>query len=221
MCLENNTCYRFEWYTDGIQIMKQNTVVAKIEDIKIFQFLFDAVEVVFPPIYSDDFGMLFSYKKYLDIYVHEQYKTTGNIMRGLSVRSEDLVNIISRENIYKCSNNTFLSYLYVCDGNHDCPGDIIQDEYGCKCNDTDHFTRTCKYVIINAEEMICSRFYYHGRYGDCHMYLTSTIGHDIFITINDTTKVEQFTCSNKELPSCAVRDICTYTLNKKWRHLPM
>ena len=61
--------------------------------------------------------------------------------------------------------------------------------------------------------MICSRFYYNGRDGDCHMYLTSTIGHDIFITINDTTKVEQLPCSNKELPSYAVRHICTYTLN--------
>ena len=53
---KNNTCYKFLWYKNQF-INKEKCYI----HIRNFQYVFDAVETTFPPIFSVDFKHVFSY----------------------------------------------------------------------------------------------------------------------------------------------------------------
>ena len=125
--LKNNLCYQFKWLTVGNQFAEQKTLQGKLRDIKKFKFLFEAVEavaVVFPPIFSDDLSLLFTYKRYFNA-----NEINNN---GLVVNVQGLNNIFINNHLFKCNKGNYISYLYVCDRNNDCPSETKQDESDCE-----------------------------------------------------------------------------------------
>ena len=217
--IKYNTCYQFLWYTARRQYkkIKINTI-----DIRIFQFLFDAVEVIFPPIFSHNFRQLLTYKRYENIYVYEHYQITGINAKGLIVKSEDLVDMLENKYIYKCQQGSYISYQHMCDGNNDCPGHKIQDELNCTCKFSEQYTSKCKYLIKNSNEVICSKFYFQDRNRGCYLYQSNILAqYDIFPgEFKQKTQHKQLSCSERELKFYAISAVCTYTLDSDANLVP-
>ena len=67
--LKNNTCYQFAWHTLGKKIQESCSTI-RLNSIYIdqFQYLFDAVTDIFPPIFSSNLKHIFTYKRYWNTY---------------------------------------------------------------------------------------------------------------------------------------------------------
>ena len=144
LILKNNTCYQFSWHILGKNI--QESCPSKgLNRIHIdeFQFLFDAVTEIFPPIFSSNLEHIFTYKRYWNTYSYQMDEPSGE-MEGIFICEKDKSEDLKGDHIFRCSLGIYISYRYVCDGNKDCPGDVALDEVKCECNTTLNHTNQCK-----------------------------------------------------------------------------
>ena len=167
---KNTRCYLFLWYsiskpTDLKSYCRlHNALPAKDINIKYFHFLFDAIQPVFPTILllDDVFKTKvhkFSYNKYLSVcHVNHSILSSSNI-----------------EGFLLCTLYfVYISYLFVCNGNADCPNEDKSDEEYCICQ-IDKKSRNfkanlCKKLVQNKNSRtICSSLYFRAK-GSCHKY---------------------------------------------------
>ena len=167
MCLIiNNTCYLFEYYKICNCMMHIN-----IPHISMFQHLFDAVSVAFPPIFVDNFKYMMTFQRYGGIYLYEKQETNKTSADALSIATGIPFEVIIGGNIFNCTNNVFISISFICNSMNDCPGDFPQDEIGCESFDQIYHTSKCKFYKFGLD------FYLTSKYDKYQMYpMLKTLG---------------------------------------------
>ena len=122
--LKNNTCYHFAWHTLRKKI-QESCPTRRLNSIHIdqFQYLFDAVTDIFPPIFSSNLKGMFTYKRYWNTYSF-QFNEQYNEKEGIYICGIDQSDHLKGDHLFRCSLGNYISYIYVCDGNKDCPGDV-------------------------------------------------------------------------------------------------
>ncbi len=141
--LKNSTCFLFFWNDIGLRKEKQKrmnlvTFVAR----NAFVYLFDAVNVIFPPIFTNHFTSVITYNRFAEIYMFFK-KPAGDKVRGLFLMSHDTTQFRDRSlkntNIFECQSGTLISLVFLCDGQRDCPEKSpplwVRDNEGGKASD--------------------------------------------------------------------------------------
>ena len=131
----NETYYLFDWLNSSNKNIKltQQNIVHNLSHIKKFEFLFQAIQTVFPPILLYDLSHKISYSK-ADVSNILQYKTQvirDNMYEGLIITKENPNIFIRGGNIFECENSVYISMQSICDLIKDCPGHQSTDEYNC------------------------------------------------------------------------------------------
>ena len=205
--IQSKVCYLFLWFHTIDQIshfLKVDTVFKG--HIKTFQFLFMAVEVIFPPILHPNKSYYFTYKRYGNYYQYQEKALSKYSMPTLLMISQrQSKDLVKSDNIFKCEINVYISHTYICDNNFDCPDGSKLDEDGCECNHTDVYSSKCKYIRLDDNEnKHCSSFYYKTIEGACKMY---SLGYQFERLLLDKPKTP-FHCQNsKFISSSLVNDL--------------
>ena len=156
----NSTCHLFYWQAAATNLQSSHSnkhLLLRNFSTSIFQYLFDAVTVQFPPIFVSD-SFTESYRKYSNIYKYEKYAVTKNSYEAFNVLIRKSEKTIEGGNIFRYKENVYISIQYICDGKIDCPEDHPADELGCDCN-TENDSKMCKYFRTKSNEKVCSLFY--------------------------------------------------------------
>ena len=195
--LINNTCYLFKWIGQNYKKQLQN-IVNNVSDVKIFQHLYDAVDVLFPPILSRNLDFKISYIRYGVTYEFKETKITQEAPEGLIISKNDPHDFHMGGNIFNCSMKFFISFKFVCDGKYDCGGYNSADEIDCHCQS---FSPKCKYLGTNLKENRCSYFYFKTKNNVCEKYeLTPKTLMDVQASIKKINHVKE-NLFNLKLPS--------------------
>ena len=104
--------------------------IIKEINFRRFKVLFDAINVEFPPILSPDLNFIILYKRYFNIYKYERHEIKNSYVEGIYISSENVISISKGDNVFMCTNGTYISQQYVCDGFVDCPEYDKLDEMG-------------------------------------------------------------------------------------------
>ena len=145
------------------------------------------------------------------------------------------------DHLFRCSLGNYISYIYVCDGNKDCPGDVAFDEVGCNCNTTLNYTNHCKLIKSSSKSEEYSDFYFKDYNGMCYLYdftfVTGKWSNTLMNRIANHYDMQKVVEIKNEMPrykpnlSChpindssnsfyKVSDICSHKLNKQGHLLP-
>ena len=168
--LKNNTCYQFKLHNIGTMLQK-TCPFKKLNNFQIekFQYLFDAVTGIFPPLFSPDLSYVVTYKRYWNTYSFKN-DSDYNEDDGIYICVQDKLQHFIGSHVFRCSYNIYISYLFVCYGKKDCPGDMSLDEVGCECNATLNYTSQCKVIKEKSQQDKCSNFYFKSWDGLCKLY---------------------------------------------------
>ncbi len=165
----NGTCFIFEWKTWNTLNFRNTKKFTW--DVTTLQFLFDAIHMNFPPIFTTDFQHLLTYETISNTMAFSLHDITTS-SEGLHVimienkQQHDVGN-----NVFRCKSGSYISYYFVCDGTGDCLNDN-DEEIGCECNHSQTYSSKCKYVYFGDEQnnRMCSHFYYTSTKQTCEMF---------------------------------------------------
>ena len=228
--LKNNTCFQFKLHNIGI-MLQETCPFKKVNNFQIekFQYLFDAVTDVFPPMFSPNLRYVVTYKRYWNTYSY-RIDSDYNEKDGIYICRKDQLEHFIGSHLFRCSYNIYISYIFVCDGKKDCPGDTSLDEAGCECNTTLKYTSQCKVIIKEpSQQDECSNFYFKSWDGLCKLY--DNIDNQGLFGIQQSTYRHQWREQNQGKISCQsinssvlnfykISDICSYTLNEQSQVVP-
>ena len=219
---KDTRCYLFLWNSINEPIdlklicKMHNTLSAKGINMPYFQFLFDAIQPVFPPILSPhqtDKTKIhrFTYDKYLSVYNFQESVISSTKTHGFILCTSKKMSVVPGENVFQCRSNVFISYLFVCNGIIDCPNGDNSDEGSCHCEFTkknrEFNNNLCKELVDHKNnKTTCSTLYFRSK-GTCHKYTivkypAETLNKAIFMcsdnrTIDITLKNDMvIDCSN-------------------------
>ena len=183
--LINKTCYIFSWLNTSITYQNPCVAGKMMKEINFMRFkvLFDAINVEFPPILSTDLNYVISYQRYFNTYKYERYKIKNSSVEGIYICSENVMPISKGDNIFMCTNGTYISQQYVCDGFVDCPEYDGLDEMGCKCyqDANGNYSAKCKWLTHPiSKKTICSGFYFLSQDGKCTPYQFISFNNNIY-----------------------------------------
>ena len=167
---KHNTCFKFETIISHAE--KAHLARLAISNIHQFQFLFDAVEVTFPPMVIknvDGSKSTHHHSRYSNIYVYRDVTRYMEMRNTLFILLYRLKNI-SGMNVFKCAEGAYISLSYLCDGYNDCSGKNPLDETGCECQNRDNYSSKCKYIRSHSHKKKCSVFFIKTREGNCKLY---------------------------------------------------
>ena len=211
-----NTCYVVFWIQEreNLKWYESNELVKKPFNIELFEILFDAVDVIFPPVISYDMKYKFTYEIYDNYYHYEKQDINGATVEGLYFNPHKEEKFILGNNLFKCENQVYISFSFVCNGEKDCPDLDHTDEKLCFCNNSNDFATKCKYIIQkDIGHKKCSPFYYIKIQGMCNMYnsiklfynngASSTSYSNIFVCADGT--IIDRALVNDLVPDCAFK----------------
>ena len=173
----NNTCYKFKWFnntTESNQSFYEKCKIHKMTPVSItnlhnFNFILEATSIVSFKVLSElsinlvtifSFDKLWFQIKYANQIIDKKFASGFYICHG---KTEHIK--FDLQNLYKCSNNTFISVLHVCDRSNDC--DISKgDEIECRCKG---FNKYCR-KICNEQSCSCSPLYFKSHNSKCLRY---------------------------------------------------
>ena len=130
--VKNGTYYLFDWLDSKMKDFRQTkrNIVHKISDVKKFEFIFQAIHTVFPPIILYDLSYKISYSKVSNVFHYKMHAIRDNIYKGLIITKEDPNTFTKGGNIFECENKIYISMQSICDMIKDCPY-LSTDEYNC------------------------------------------------------------------------------------------
>ena len=178
-------------------------------DIRSFEFLFNAVNIIFPPILSSDLNYIITYKRYLNIYRYRFSKRLKGQEKGIYIYPQKNVIAIAGGTLFHCKTGTHILQTFVCDGVKDCPGDKEDHEKNFQCEATSFVNRSiphCKYVTDKLGKKTCSLFYTMFPDNSCRIYKPpvsrTKISNDAVNSLNN------FTCKNgNDISQILVNDL--------------
>ena len=240
---KNNTCYKFLWHKNQFINREKYHI-----HIRTFQYVFDAVETTFPPIFSGDFKYAFSYQRLGHIYIYRKRKRKISDAGGLYIHQEKYYNFIKGGNVFECGNGRLISVYFLCDGINDCGNINSTDEVGCYCGKANYYSNKCKYIYKESihrlkQHISCSYYYIESKTNNCRKYLLdlqscqNNSGNNILKTekVNNIhvtyipneyntfqLDTRQLPCSNDQLliHSFHIFDICTFRRDAKNNLIP-
>ena len=174
--MKKTSCYGFIWSSarEGKRMIakeKHGPVSVQFDSLR---YIFDAIDVSFPPIFTQDFSYFTTYKRYLNAYIFENHKVKNNSIEAFYIKKINSPSFSTKSgNIFECSKGVFISHVLLCDGKQDCTVDE-SDEMGCKCNSNGYYHSKCKYIISTNEKGVCSIFYHFLSNGNCKLYWISS-----------------------------------------------
>ena len=111
------------------------------------------------------------YSKFNNFYHYETKRLHENSSaEGFKIYSEKSLDFETEANMFKCSNQMYISIQFTCDGLNDYPGNEPADKKNCKCNHTNDFSSNCKYFQSIEGRKACSLFHLKTFDGHCHLY---------------------------------------------------
>ena len=167
-----NLCYIFLWH-NAVEIKDLTDTCKRLDLLTIdisksnaVQYLFEAVEVPFPPIiFTNKLNKLEKYKvqyvRYLNIYRYKKKVVVTSDAQGFQICRTKKHSINTGSNVFSCKSGQHMSYLYVCDGFTDCPNDN-SDEMVCGSAGNQGIAR---------EKGRCAELYYRDYRGSCSKYV--------------------------------------------------
>ena len=181
--LIHKACYSFTWISNDRSKWRPCSKTKALLDMKIFQFIFDAVSVTFPPLISPDLSQRVTYKRFRGIYKYFYESDKGIISDGIQICPTKKVLIPERYNLFRCKSGAYISYEYICDDIPDCPEEIASDELNCFCKSaaiSKQMNSRCKYIkrtflTQNESTAVCSMFYFKSTRGDCVIHKWSDV----------------------------------------------
>ena len=189
--LVTGKCYRFVWppKSEAIRLKYKKEI-----DIKILQFVLDAISENYPSIFSPSF-------KYIMKYNFNVYKFTKEVREGAYILSEKPKNFTKQGNLIQCASGSFISILYFCNGIFDCPVDNNIDEMECQINISKKYeSETIQNIKFHAQNTQTNTDQVVIKVNLLHNDIKSTCPH-----------MGQLKCSNACYYSY---DICLYRLNQ-------
>ena len=203
------SCYLFYWYP------KQNNLLLKaLRPIAIqsLEVLFRAVNTIFPPISLPSKKKIVSYEKYGNkfYYKEEQVNTQTEFY---VITKEKTYQFNAGGNLFKCSNNVYISIYFICDQHVDCKEDKPADELDCECNLTKIYSQKCKYNNNNNVKEYCSFFYSKMGNFTCQMY-THLKDINKISSKREEVNDKHISCGGNNEIHFTVSDICTYKINE-------
>ena len=220
--IRNKICYLFKWIEGkphGITSMGGNKHI-----IRLFEYLFHAVSVEFPPIISPDFTKKMTYRKYGRILSYKWHPINKTGLEGLYIIKGFSNTLHIGGNLFECDDNILISIKFVCDGQIDCVGNRSKDELGCSCNSTNSYSSNCKY-LVDEDRKKCSFYYRKTKKYICEPYYNL----EIFSRKENYYKIlqidtdhqcqfmkfykSQITCDKCSPQFYDISKICTYQLN--------
>ncbi len=149
-------------------ILHTATNAVECISLKMIQFLFDTTSSIFPPIllvHNSSHVQQLTYDKLLNSNKYKTEYITTSEAKGVYILATIQEEIHLKGNTFSCTQGGYISFLYRCDGRHDCPNDD-SDENTCMCDNNLH----CKEVSGNTTEHKCGYLYYQAVDGNCHHY---------------------------------------------------
>ena len=200
-------CYLFLWKSINeptdlkLHCSLHNTLSVQGINMPYFQFLFDAIQPLFPPILSPhqtDKTKIhrFTYDKYFSVYNFKESVIPSTKSHGFNLCTSRKTFVVPGENVFQCRSYVFISYLFVCDGTIDCPNWDDSDEESCHCEFTkknrEFNNNLCKELVDHKNnKTTCSSLYFSAK-GTCHKYTTikyqaETLNKAIFLCSDNST----------------------------------
>ena len=135
----------------------------------MFQFVFNAVRVEFPPFISQHESYILQYSRFGSFYHYETKKLQNKSeAEGFGIYYENPLIFETDASMFKCLNQMYISIQFACDGLNNCLG--VEDEKNCKCNQTNDCSTSCKIISSIQGRKTCSLFYMKTADGHCHLY---------------------------------------------------
>ena len=125
--LINGKCYLLSmgFQNDTLGYQSPINVTSTLIDM---EHLIRAINGEFPPFHS--FNSLISYCKITSKWKFQKATGLHTAPHVLLISGQSY---IKYRNIFECGKDIFISYVFVCDGKKDCPGDVAFDEMACTC----------------------------------------------------------------------------------------
>ncbi len=191
-----------------------------LTNISRFEFLFDAIESQFPPLWQCDGKKLIAYEKVIDKFIYSKfYFSEKEKVDGLVIQKSRILpsNPNTKNLAFRCNDGAFISYFQVCDGVLDCSINRSEEEENCTCS-VDEVHAGCKFVISSNKSQ-CSLFYRTLKDGMCNMYL-SPLAFQHSLGENENSENLLLSCRKNGKPGYPVSDICKYELDQRGQLTP-
>ena len=131
-----NVCLMFLWVSDKEDMTKSSKIRLNNFTVEDFHFLFDAVSVSFPPIFSQNLNLTFTFKKYSNIYDYEITHVNQHFRGALGIFIESPLEFAQGGNLIQCANGEFISVLSLDDGIVGCTNANATNEKQCEYRHT-------------------------------------------------------------------------------------
>ena len=112
--MKQKICYLFKWIKVNTNEIDPITIDKTFITL-LFEYLFDAVSVPFPPIISPDFKEKLTYRKYGRIFNYNWHPINKPLVEGLYIFKDSANKFNAGGNLFKCENNFLISIKIVCD----------------------------------------------------------------------------------------------------------
>ena len=196
--IRNFTCFVFNWVTYA-DIFKGNILHTSYANIQAFKFLFDAISVLFPPIFIENAQWFETYERFSNTYRYQKSLVTKDSIEAFIIQKHIELEWFMGSNLFRCASHSYISIHYICDRRIDCPGKQPTDEIGCHCHTSENYSSKCKYIVGNNNKTTCSDFYVKGFNKSCQI---------LSIRDNSVNKIENnMTDIAIEMNNCTITNL--------------
>ena len=154
-------------------VFLNSTKIAEAVSILLGAMSLSKLSVFIPPKQNSS-NFLITTTKLINVinFQHKVFSALKQHTYGYFVCASKKVEITPSLNLFHCSKGSFVSMMFVCDGQSDCPNDN-SDEVNCVCN-LKVTKPKCRIVILNDGSKSCGPMYHESKQRSCEKYLKPT-----------------------------------------------
>ncbi len=247
-CLKNSfkkfaTCYSFHWI--GVRnLLQWRNTTEMFNDSSRFQYLFNSISAMFPPIFSQDLRYTLLYHRYSNIYNYT-HRAVCETSEAFVIERKDVPRNVIGGNIFSCG-GTYMSYMSLnyCDTKESRASAKYNTSHECPLTHYKSHVGTCHlYFVLDEFKSEQVQNVHHNVHFDnssvcafqscdnCSCHYKNLTNFNQFRNV-DESNFNQFrtvdACSKRGKVSCIVgqdhcynvSDICTYKLSKNGKITP-